>query len=396
MTDKTFNLKGLSFNKEDLDIITLDDLGEKQIAPGHVIFLSAKFNKPVILLRAGDFVDPAFVKKYKEKGQKSFYMLNVVHQDNIDDYNSLWIKLKVGRFEQERLEARKELLEKFSEQLWFDDEEVCSLDFLISCFDTFNRLADEIMIEMRETSTLLCERGLQSASFATITALALGYTDYEVLSDIFHVTFLLDFGLIGDKYSYFIAQACEQERKTPGGGMKYLEKMNAPKKEKDLFYNHPVLGHQEVFRRCYGAFYNMELMKLISLHHEKHDGSGFPGKINYWGISELEAIPLFMDYIVPFDEFMYTSTGGGGLLKSYVDQAEDDGVIDILPLRKVHDHLIEAMAFSLEETIDKKTKDEDEDATASERLELNEATEGEFKVDEEEVQNESILEKFGT
>ena len=370
MTEKTFNLKGLSFDKKDLGIITLDELGEKQICPGHVIFMSAKFNRPVLLMRAGDFVDPAFVKKYKDKGQKSFYILSIANQKNIDEFESLWVKLKIAALESERFAARNELLKYFANLYWYEDSVVCALDFYIATFNVFNRLADEIIVEVRETDTMLCERGMQMASLATVVALAIGYTDYEILSDIFHVTFLLDFGLVGEGYSYLISQACDKERLSPGDGITYLKNAKVSKKEFDFFHSHPVTGYQKVFRRCYGAFYNLELMKLISFHHEQHNGQGFPQRLNFWGLSDLEVVPLFIDYIVPFEEVIYQENSSGGLLKKYVDAIESGSKIDSLASRRVKERLEYEMSKVLGEVVEDDIQNEEENNIEEESLDL--------------------------
>jgi hypothetical protein len=381
MTDKQYELKGLSFDKKDLDIIRLDDLGERQVCPGHIIFLSSKFDKPVLLMRAGDFVDPDFVKRYKEKGQESFYIYSVSDDDNIAEFESLWTKLKVARLESERLQARDNLLKRFADFFWYEHEDVCILDFYTACFNVFNRLSDDIIVEIRETDTTLCERGIQLAAFSTVAALAVGYTDFEVLSDVFHVAMLLDYGLVGDKYSYFITQACEKERLKPGAGLAYLQKNKRAKKDLKLFQEHPTTSHMKAFQKCYGAFYNLEMMKVLSFHHEQHDGSGFPNKVNYWGLSEIETIPILLDYSVPFAEVVYQPTTGGGILKQILDEAEDKGLYETLPVRKVYDRLTYEMSKALDEVVEDEEKELEEDILGNEEYETEDESEHEDSLD---------------
>ncbi len=334
MTDKNYRLKNLSFSKEDLDIITLDDLEREQVCPGHIIFLSSKFNKPVLLMRAGDFVDPDFIQRYKKKGQKSFYIYKVSNDENIQTFNQLWITLKTAKLETERLIARKKLLTHFCELFWFEQNKARVLDFYLSTFNTFNRFDDEIIVQLRETDTLLCERGIQAASFSSIVALILGYTDFQLLSDIFHVTFLLDLGLVEKNYSYFIAQACEQERQKPGEGLHFLKKMNVSKSEYSLFYYHPVESMKIAKKRCIGVFYHPDVIKIISYQHELFNGKGFPSKINYWGLSEYETIPILVDAFVPFEETFYTESSEAGIFKKYVESLNENTKAELLPLRK--------------------------------------------------------------
>ncbi len=357
MTEKTFNLKGLSFNKEDLDIINLDDLGKHQICPGHIIFISSKFNKPVLLMRAGDFVDPDFITRYKAKGQKSFYMFNISNQDNVDKLQNLWIKLKTARLEFEKLEARRELLKYFANQYWFQNKSSCSLDFFISTFNIFNRLDEEIIVEIRETDTLLCERSVQAAAFSSIIALALGYTDMKLISDIFHITFLLDYGLIGPNYSYFIAQACEKERVLPGSGLAFLKNTKVQPGEIAMFENHPLLGKKLADEKAFGAFFNVGVTEVISYHHEFFDGKGFPRKINYWGLSEFDAIPILVDAMTPFKDVIYTAETGGGILKELMEGIGLDEKLNLLPIKKVYSHTVFEMNKAL---IDKEVKKAEE------------------------------------
>ncbi|MBL7665983.1 MAG: hypothetical protein JNM93_12680 [Bacteriovoracaceae bacterium] len=360
MSEKEFSLKGLSFDKKDLKIISLDELGEKQICPGHIIFMSAKFGKPVLLLRAGDFVDSTFVEKYKAKGQKSFYILQVTNDEAIEKFESLWMKVKIAKFENESLLARKELLKYFSEAYWYNDSQSCVLDYYSACFKTFSRLSDEILVQLRETSNLLFERAIQVASLSAMVALAIGYTDFEVISDVFHVSLLLDFGLTGDKFSFHIAQACEKERAMPGEGIKYLKSVNAPQAEIKIFEQHPNLSHLNVFNRCYGAFYNLEMMKIISYHHENRDGSGLPNKFNFWGLADIDVVPGFVDAMVPHSEVIYQADNGGGTLKKLVDELESAKKLDILPVRRIYDRLTTVMSEALvskEETKEEQTEE---------------------------------------
>ncbi len=56
-----FNVKGITFRKDELSTIDLDKIEVNTISRSHFFFIPANGKTAILLLRAGDFVEQEFV-----------------------------------------------------------------------------------------------------------------------------------------------------------------------------------------------------------------------------------------------------------------------------------------------------------------------------------------------
>ena len=77
-----FNVKGITFSKDELSTIALKEIDINTISRSHLFFIPSSGKAAFMLLRAGDFIEPEFIEKYLDRGMESIYQLEVA---NVDD-----------------------------------------------------------------------------------------------------------------------------------------------------------------------------------------------------------------------------------------------------------------------------------------------------------------------
>jgi hypothetical protein len=148
----------------------------------------------------------------------------------------------------------------------------------------------------------------------------MGYHDFKFLQDIYNASFLLEIGIIGPRYTYTIAQACENERYKPGSGLTYLQKKSV-EAEVETFKNHPILSYERARNECLEIFHYPETLELIKKHHEKTTGAGFPHSFSSAELSDWESVIIFLDFLVPFKDLMFTKNDGKARFLEYLEFA---------------------------------------------------------------------------
>ena len=77
------------------------------------------------------------------------------------------------------------------------------------------RFEAKALDDLSTASVDLFKRSFLVASFLPLCALALGYTDFKLLQDLYHVGLLYDFSLNPGELTYGLFQALEKERPAP-------------------------------------------------------------------------------------------------------------------------------------------------------------------------------------
>ncbi len=326
-------IKGLEIrpSKDELSTISFSKLIELKIAPGHLLYFPANSDRAFLLLRAGEFVDKDWIDRYRDKGLSTFYVYNIINEELINEGKLLFEKLKNAQLEEEHYVARNLILKWFNDYYWNGSKDCSTLDFVMTCYKTFSRFEEKTVNTLKDTSLILYNHAHQVASFSTILALVMGYMDYEFLSDIYHGSFLLDYGLMGDKFTYNVAKACEQESEMPFAGHTYIKQRVAKGPEYQTYLNHAELGYLLASRDCKDVAYSLDIFSLIRKHHEMGDGRGIPFKLHRGVIAEWESIPLFMDHAVPMNCDEYKLGDGSGILKKYINDLVAKESANLLP-----------------------------------------------------------------
>lgn len=309
----SYTVKGITFTKEELSLVSIDELISGKISLAHLFIFVAK--KPFLLLKAGEYIEKSFIEKYKAKGIASFYALTITDKNLIDNFKTALIKIKNSKTDKEKRESRDELFITLSENYWEGSEKKSFLNFSIACFDSFYQLESSTIETLQSFSMTLYYRSLVSSAISVIVSLGSDYLDYSFIKDIYNCSFILDIGLADSDCSYRVLQACEEERANPGSGILYLEKERCSDPEKTLFLKHPEKSI-EIAEALKDFFVNSELIDCIFFHHEQSNGRGFPKGIPYSGTGKWEVILRLADYMVPFKEPLFTLDDGESILKN--------------------------------------------------------------------------------
>ena len=330
-----FSVKGITFKNEDLVETPLEDLRVHSISRSHLFHIFPNGRRCVLLLRAGEMIKKDFLKKYTEKGIQAFSSLNISKEEDIDKYKSLWNELKRAKSQKAQLEIKEKIIVLFFKENLIASEKSI-LSFVISCFEEFYQLPEDVILKYQDVSYLLFTRGLLLSSFAVLTAFAYEICDFKFVKDFYNINLFMDFGLVeSGSFNFMMSMACEAERKEPGSGLKLLKSKNRPVTEWEEFKEHPMRSFS--FVDAYKEyFYHKEIIEFIKYHHEKSDGSGFPGAYFYSGLSQTEVLMSFCDNLIPFEEHIFNTGDGHKFLTAYFDSIEKEKEKGILPIEKIY------------------------------------------------------------
>jgi hypothetical protein len=342
----SFNVGGIKFTKDELSTIALTEIRAGSISHSHFFHLLPGGRRAILLLRAGDYIEQSFITKYLEKGMMSLYQLEVVSQEDIDEYKTFWQDIRSSKSEKELFRGRDKVLNKIVSDFW-SGEEKSFLSYVIACFDEFYFYPDHVMDKYQSISMVLYSRALLASSLSTLTALTNSYLDYNFIKDFYNTCFIMDFSLVEyGTFHYTISMACEAERKLPGSGLELLVKMNRSEGERQLYLNHPELSHEFGLTQV-EKFSNPEVLDLLLTHHEKYDGSGFPKGYRYTAISDAETLLSFCDYMIPFAEHFFEKGDGNKILNHGYFSLSKLERKDLLPIKKIMHRWLVMMNHSL-------------------------------------------------
>lgn len=193
MADVYFlEILGREVSKSEFSIISFDDLQKMKLCPGHIFFLPASGGRPICLLPAGGVIDASWIQKYKEKGLKSFYYLPAIDRARIDVISSAILSLKKTIHEEESYEIRAKIMRTF----WggVKEGQIKWADLAFLGLDSFWSLPEKYLSDFQEASLAFHERAHAIATIGAITAIGLGYVEYEFLRDLYHAFYLMDLG----------------------------------------------------------------------------------------------------------------------------------------------------------------------------------------------------------
>jgi hypothetical protein len=333
---ETFQLRGLGreVSRDELEIIKFDDLLKYSVSPGFIFYLSNDTKKPFLLLNPGDVVEREFIDKYQAKGMRSFYILKIVKNENVNELMKLFEAIKLATFDGEKDKARSKILNHVSEVYWLGSKEGAVLDLVIALNRVFYRLDQATMDQIKNISQLAYVRSLIMGTIGVITALCDDVNDFEILSDIYHACILLDYGMMDNDFSYSLGQAIEEERIHPGQGLTFIEKNALNKNDVLKFQKHPIISYKKIKVDCNKAFYHQHSMRLINFHHELNDGTGFPAGLIGGELRTIQSIPIFVDHLVPNSLIKFREKDGLGWLKKLFEKNIKD-IESSLPIKRL-------------------------------------------------------------
>ncbi len=331
-----FNVKGIVFSFEDLKEINLVDIKTDTISHVHYFhFLPNK--KPILLLRAGDYIEPAFVTKYLDKGLTNVYGLELVSDEDLAVYKELWNELRYAKEHNDVVKIRDEILSKVVCD-FMERTDKCFLSFVVTAFEEFYFYPNFVIEKLQEESMTLYTRSLLISSISTLVSLCNGLINYNFIRDIYNCAFAIDYGLVAfGMFNYPLSQACETERRRPGTGIELLTKQKRPEGEIDTFVHHSEISY-EFINDYQDQFTYPEVIEFVKFHHEKSDGSGFPNGYCYSALSDTEVLLMFCDYLIPFEEHIFTNGDGKKIFEDYYSELCELESKYLLPINRVRSY----------------------------------------------------------
>ena len=319
--------------KTKMQKIAVKDFAKKTICDGHV-YLSIGSRK-FYIMKPGIFVDQAFLKKHAVNNQ-IFDFESVISDEIKQRFKQLFIELKYLQFEKDLREKCFEIIQEFK-QVFSSEEHF--LTFAMACYEEFCQIPYELQSKIHETDMHLFRKSLYAAAFSVIVAISNDFYHYPILKDFYHLTFLLDAGVCETDYSYFVAEACNQENKKPGSGKAFLENEKASELEKNVFLGHPEKSYMMIKSTKLLAY--PEMAETLKYQHELSDGSGFPKGINKGQVSSWEAVVVFSDSLVEISAEYFFEKNVIDFILSFQNTKLND-----LPVQRVYKKVISAISLN--------------------------------------------------
>ena len=270
--------------------LPVKDLAKKVICDGHLFLTSG--GRKFYLMKPGVYVDPGFVKKHAPQNS-TFDFEAVVQEEVKEKFKSLFRELRYLQFEKDLRLKCFEIVAYFY-RTYSSDEHF--LSFALACHEEFCQISLEEQLKMHETDMHLFRKSIYSAAFAIIVGMTNDFYHFLMLKDFYNLTMALDIGLCDTSYSWFVAQACNEENRRPGFGKTYLENEKATEQEIQVFLKHPERGYE--FLKNSSLLAHPELKEVALYQHELSDGKGFPRGVAKGQISSWEAVVIFADSLV--------------------------------------------------------------------------------------------------
>lgn len=270
--------------------LPVKDLAKKVICDGHLFLTSG--GRKFYLMKPGLFVDPGFVKKHAPNNSV-FDFESVINQDVKEKFRQMFRELHYLQFEKDLRLKCFEIVSYFY-RTYSGDEHF--LSFALACHEEFCQISPDDQLRMHEIDMHLFRKSLYSAAFAIITAMSNDFYHSMMLKDFYNLTMALDIGLCDSSYSWYVAQACNEENRQPGTGKTYLENEKATEQEILVFLKHPERGYH--FLKDHSILTHPELAEAALYQHELSDGHGFPRGVAKGQVSSWEAVVIFADSLV--------------------------------------------------------------------------------------------------
>lgn len=323
---------------DELKEISLKELELVKVSPGP-LYLKSKSNKLFLLKRPGEHIDSSFIEKYSSKGIEKLHIYKITSQSNQIILLLEEIKKAVLPLDKEKAVAK--FIEYIKDHYW-EDSKSNLLDITVACGEVFWRFDNALIDKIHNLSLIVFSRANLVASLSVILNMCLGYKSFEFLSDVYHAAFLLDYGLLNSKFDYHMALACDYERKKPTSGVQYLAKNLNTQEHLKTFLQHPNVGKELIEKDYNSLFFNKDIVRIITKHHENSYGSGFPRGIGQTELSDWEASIIVFDHIIAFDEFIYQRKDEQGL-KELFRKLDDEDISKKLPVRRLTQRFFDSM-----------------------------------------------------
>lgn len=304
--EKSKNVLG----SEDI-ILSLDDVLSYKIAPGDLFWVRKNRTK-VQLRKAGDPIEKSYFKKF-DTVPCEFTLSDSSRINFIEDNVRIFRELESVTYEQEKWDLRNTFVKWLKRNYLNDESQATALEFMLIGTKSFLRLDPETEQELVEYSVANYRRSALAGMVAVSFALTLGYLDFKLLQDLYHLFFLQDYAFAKEGGNYIYSKAQEEDRTKVGGAVVTFANYNMSTQLMD-FYRHPDRSFELIDEKK-ELFHQKGWSSFLKMHHEKLTGTGFQNKLNGDEIGDLEQIYIYVNSIIPYNDPDLT---GNGEFKKYL------------------------------------------------------------------------------
>lgn len=306
--------------KSEFKTITLDELEKIGLVTADVFTILNQTKKEIILLRAGEYILPEFIDKYRAKGITSFYQRSNFDLLENDLWKKLWSQILIGESldEYELYKIRKEYIKQLK-LVFFDGEIKASLlSYTSITHQQFVGLSLEFMSQYAEKNYLLFKRSILVASLSLPLVISLGYNDPSFLKDLYNITLLLSYHLAQDKFTITIKNALTLESMEQGLGLKYL-KLKSPKEVDCLSQLVDVTQSSEVSY----IYQNEQIKDLLYFYQASFKSESTNSLSIEYDMPDWVSAVLLIDKIISYEDFNFQPNDATGYLKKILEKHLD-------------------------------------------------------------------------
>jgi len=339
--DQSIQTRNKDLTKE-VQTISYDELVCFHLSPGDV-FYSFGSGKRRKILSAGESVHYSLVPNFYKKGINEFLIDYKINSNNVELLTTIFQNYLNSENEEQRLKFRSEYLSWYSSCFWKGIAKGSQLDLIQSLNNVFLFLPESMINELQEHDLETYYRSFKVGAHLFSLALLFGHTDPEYLKELYNVSLLFEYGLHSNGASYHSLKARDMERLNPGKGLEYLIDKKRSELEIESFHQHPSIGKKNLEPFLEKSFKFFELGNLISLHKEASNGKGLPHGLKEENLQVIECLTILCERMTPFDQNSLGIEEEKPLLKTYINQLNEDNNYLYSPVKRLIKRLYELL-----------------------------------------------------
>lgn len=330
----------------DFDSISFKELLEHCLSPGEVHLNRAR-GKTFKLLKAGDFVDRDYLKKYSDD-KFQLIVKRSVDPSYVKEWTDVFLEFKYAKDEKTKIQARKLILQMVKRDFWHGGSNSSILDLIYACEKVFLKYDYKILKNLEAVQTAYLKRSFIIASVIPVCAIILGYMDFSYLQDLYNLGILFDFSLDPEIFTFDISEVLEMERENSGQGEVYAHDFKNGKEIIDRVKKSSKILHDSTIKKLITYFNKIDSINILKKMHEKFDGTGFPYGLNSFEMSDVECLFCLVHGSIELDSLSCQRGEGATLVKKILNT---DNIH--FPLRRCQKVLINELSRVNEDELQK-------------------------------------------
>lgn len=278
------------------------------------IYLNFKNGKSTLILRSGDLIEKEKFEKYKDQ-QSRLYIEKIINTECVEKISQALIKFDGAKLETEKLKNREEFIQVL--KILIAKNELSTFDLAMAFNHVFNQINENELKEINSHSVVYLRRSFFVSSLYTCLAIFQGVNDYNLLNDMYHMSFLQDISLAVNLSTYNIEKLFDFNSEREFKGDNILDKS-----EWD-FYSSSLSDSKKIstekFRR---VFNNIEFCEVIDRHLESSVDRSGPKGLMPNELSDYETLLLEVNALVGISNIEFRKNDFSFLVNKLKERCE--------------------------------------------------------------------------